>query len=166
MTRRRRDFGFGFALMLLVLACGAQPPQAQDPAPAPAATSPHVVLPDGFRVEVEVASDPDTRATGLMYRPSLNAGKGMLFLFPEPAAHGFWMKNTLIPLDMIWIDATGRVVDVEADVPPCKADPCPTYGPEGKASYVLELAGGEAARHGVVPGASVAIRNVEQYIVR
>ena len=54
----------------------------------------------------------------------------MLFLFADEGVHRFWMKNTMIPLDMVWMDADGRVLFVSADTPPCKADPCPNYGPD------------------------------------
>jgi uncharacterized membrane protein (UPF0127 family) len=117
-------------------------------------------------VLVEVVADPETRAMGLMHRPSLRPDRGMLFLFPDTGVHSFWMKNTLIPLDMIWIDENLRVVDVKAGVPPCEADPCPSYLPRGPARHVLELAAGQAAAHRVDPGDAVTIRNVEQYPIR
>ncbi len=101
-----------------------------------------------------------------MHRPSLRADRGMLFLFPTTDVHSFWMKDTLIPLDMVWIDDASRVVDVKANVPPCKADPCPSYTPSGAARYVLELAAGQAAAHRVTAGASLEIRNAGEYIVR
>ena len=101
-----------------------------------------------------------------MHRPSLRADRGMLFLFPDIDVHSFWMKDTLIPLDIIWIDDSSRVVHVKANVPPCKADPCPSYTPSGAARYVLELAAGQAAAHGVVAGSQITMRNIGQYIAR
>ena len=76
----------------------------------------------------------------------------MLFLFPETAPHHFWMKNTMIPLDMIWMDEAGTVLFVSADTPPCNADPCPTYGPDVPAKSVLEIAGGKAKAEGIKIG--------------
>jgi uncharacterized membrane protein (UPF0127 family) len=75
-----------------------------------------------------------------------------MFLFPKSGDYPFWMKNTLIPLDMIWIDEGKKIVHVAANVPPCKADPCPSYPPNANAKYVLELAAGVAAKHGLKNG--------------
>lgn len=153
------------AVVLLASACGAGP-GASGRASVPAPSGPVVVLPDGFEVAVEVASDPDTRARGLMYRPQLAEGRGMLFLFPGIGRYSFWMKDTLIPLDIIWIDEDGRVVDVQDNVPPCRGDPCPSYEPAGDARTVLELGAGQAEQHGVRPGTAIRMRDIEQYIVR
>jgi len=104
---------------------------------------------DGSSVAVEVAADPDSRAQGLMYRPSLAPNRGMLFLFPDVAAHSFWMKNTLVPLDILWLGPNREVVHIERDVQPCRIDPCPTYETAAAASSVLELAAGQAEIRGV-----------------
>jgi uncharacterized membrane protein (UPF0127 family) len=76
----------------------------------------------------------------------------MLFVFAETGQHHFWMKNTMIPLDMIWMDEAGTVLFISADTPPCKVDPCPTYGPDFSARSVLEIAGGKAKSEGVKVG--------------
>lgn len=90
--------------------------------------------------DVEIADEPQERRDWLMRRESMPDDHGMLFVFPENGIHRFWMKNTLIPLDMIWLDEEMTVVHVETDVPPCKADPCPSYWPfDIGARYVLEL---------------------------
>jgi hypothetical protein len=149
--------------VLLLVGCGANRPAPPAELPRDAA---HVILPDGATIVVEVVADPETRALGLMHRPSLRPDRGMLFLFPTTDIHSFWMKETLIPLDMIWIDESSRVVDVKANVPPCQADPCPSYTPSGAARYVLELGGGQAAAHRVAPGTQVVMKNIGQYIVR
>jgi uncharacterized protein len=91
----------------------------------------------------------------LMFRESLPERTGMLFLFPEATPHHFWMKNTMIPLDMIWMDEAGKVVFISADTPPCQADPCPNYGPDGPVRNVLEIAGGKAKQEGVRVGSSL-----------
>jgi uncharacterized membrane protein (UPF0127 family) len=67
------------------------------------------------------------------------------------------MKNTLIPLDMLYFDATRQLVSMQLNVPPCRADPCPVYPSEGPARYVLELSGGTARRIGVQPGDELKI---------
>jgi uncharacterized protein len=96
-----------------------------------------------------------------MFRENLPEKTGMMFLFPERGVHRFWMKNTMIPLDMIWMDPDGNVLFVSADTPPCKADPCPTYGPETSAASVLEIAGGKATKEKVVVGSVIQFRDVK-----
>jgi uncharacterized membrane protein (UPF0127 family) len=125
-----------------------------------------VTLPDGYVVRVEVASDEETRAQGLMFRDSVREGTGMLFIFPSPGDYPFWMKNTLVPLDMVWIDDQKQVVHIARDVPPCKADPCPSYPAGGIASYVLELGGGEAAKHKLTEGSILKVAGLEGIVVR
>lgn len=162
-----------FLLLALIpaLACGVadgtgSAPAGSAPPPAVKENRPRVVLPDGFVVDVEIAATQETRALGLMYRESLPPGKGMLFLFPESGVYPFWMKDTLIPLDIIWLEATGEVVHVEENVPPCRRDPCPSVTPPVEASRVLELAAGQADAHGVARGAQLRIENVGQYRAR
>ncbi|MGE5358716.1 MAG: DUF192 domain-containing protein [Bacteroidales bacterium] len=111
-----------------------------------------VTFPDGTVVAVEIADTEPVRAKGLMFRTGLAANEGMIFVFPQSGFYPFWMKNTLIPLDMIWLDARGRIVSIAASVPPCKADPCPSYSPDGNASYVLEVVSGFGRQHNVKKG--------------
>ncbi len=92
-------------------------------------------------VEVEIVDTPETRMQGLMFRESLGDGEGMLFIFEEENIYPFWMKNTLIPLDMIWISQDTKIIDIKTAVP-CEIDPCPNYSPSGKALYVLEVNAG------------------------
>lgn len=101
---------------------------------------------------VELANTDERRALGLMYRKALSPDMGMLFVFLDSDYRSFWMKNTLIELDIIYIDSAKKVVHIEARVPPCKADPCPSYPSSQPARYVLELGGGEAERLGLKPG--------------
>jgi uncharacterized membrane protein (UPF0127 family) len=124
------------------------------------------VLPDGSRIAVEVVADAETRAQGLMFRSSIGAGHGMLFIFPAADVYPFWMKNTLIPLDILWIDETGTVVHLERDVPPCKADPCPSYPPKAAAKFVLELGAGQAAARRLDVGAKLSFSGIENIVVR
>ena len=143
-------------VILLTLGCTNPPPVPPDETanrqPPTANTGPRVILPDGIVVSVEIAADDETRAQGLMYRDHIDPGKGMLFVFPRDDVFSFWMKNTRIPLDMIWIDANRRIAGIKENVPPCRVDDCPSYGPGVIARYVLEVGGGEAAKHGLKVG--------------
>jgi uncharacterized protein len=129
---------------------------------------PRIILPDGFAVRTEVATDDPTRAQGLMFRDRVPEGTGMLFVFPQSGDYPFWMKNTLVPLDMVWLDDQRRIVHVEQNVPPCKADPCPSYPPQHAplAKYVLELGAGQAGKHRVANGATLRFERLENLVVR
>jgi uncharacterized membrane protein (UPF0127 family) len=102
---------------------------------------------------VEIADEPGEWRHGLMERPSLPQNGGMLFIFPAPAPRVFWMMNTLIHLDIIFADASGRILNIAANVPPCVAPRrCPTYRSIAPARYVLEIAGGRAEALGIRAG--------------
>ena len=110
-------------------------------------------LPDGTEVEAELAASFAEEQRGLMFRRELPASQGMLFLFDNPGHYGFWMLNTLVPLDIVWLDSERRVVFVSENTPPCPPGTfCPTYGGEATAQFVLELAAGQAATHGLTLG--------------
>jgi uncharacterized membrane protein (UPF0127 family) len=111
-----------------------------------------VTLPSGARYSVEIPRTPEARERGLMFRASLPPRTGMLFVFETTGRYGFWMKNCLIPLDLIWLDEKKRVVAILPDAPPCNSDPCPIYQFDVPARYVLELAAGEAKREGLALG--------------
>jgi len=155
-------------ILMLALACAQR-----TPAPTPATTTtsaaasgPRIVLPDNFVVSVEVASDDPTRQQGLMYRDHMADDRGMIFLFPQAGEYPFWMKNTLIPLDMIWMDAQHRIVHIAHDVQPCKADPCPNYPPNAQAISVLELAAGVAAKHHLADGNILRFEGMDTVVVQ
>ena len=112
-------------------------------AAAPGKTS--LTLPSGKVLEVEVMVSDQDRAMGLMFRRSLAEDKGMLFVFERSDFHGIWMKNCRFPIDIVWLDEERRIVHVAEGAVPCKDDPCPTYEPLRRASYVLELNAGQAA---------------------
>jgi len=156
-------------VLLLALACAQRngaPSPATTTTAAPAASEARIILPDKSPIIVEVASDDATREQGLMYRDHLADDRGMIFLFTQAGEYPFWMKNTLIPLDMIWMDADHRIVHIAHDVPPCKADPCPNYPPNAKASSVLELAAGVAAKHHLANGDVLRFEGMESFVVR
>jgi uncharacterized protein len=104
----------------------------------------------GESFAVELADDGAERSQGLMFRPAMDPGSGMLFVYESPRRAQFWMKNTLIPLDMIFADATGTVTRVHANAVP--GDLTPIDGGEGVV-YVLEINGGLAEKLGIVAGA-------------
>ena len=154
--------GFCLAALILIGASCSREPQSTTPAavPSPAPTGPRVELPSGAVYSLEVARTPQETGQGLMFRESLRPRSGMLFLFQDGQPHRFWMKNTMIPLDMIWLDGEGRVIFVSANTPPCRADPCPSYGPDVPIDSVLEIAGGMAEREKVTPGSRLRILDV------
>ncbi len=98
---------------------------------------------------IEVADDNAERAKGLMHRESMPKTAGMLFVYPQPKTVGFWMKNTLIPLDMIFMDRTGTVQHVHHEAQP--GDLSPKFGGDN-IQYVLEINGGIAKQMGILPG--------------
>lgn len=111
------------------------------------------------RFSVELADTPALRARGLMDRPSLAASAGMLFVYQSPEHAFYWMKDTLIPLDILFADAAGRVTVIHPDAVP--GDLTPLDGGEG-VSYVLEINGGLAARMGIAPGAEMRSAAMDQ----
>ncbi len=112
-----------------------------------------VLLPDGTEVHAEVAATFVERQRGLMFRRDLPTTEGMVFLFDNPGRYGFWMLNTLVPLDIIWLDSDRRIVFISENTPPCSpGTACPTYGSEVVAQFVLELAAGQAATHDLKSG--------------
>lgn len=105
-----------------------------------------VTMPQGTVIMAELVDTVEQRARGLMFRPSLEKNRGMLFTFAEPQQWSFWMKNTRISLDIIWMDRNKKIVHIERNVPTCSRtdDGCPQYQPTENALYVLELASGSA----------------------
>ena len=105
-----------------------------------------ITTPHGVTIQAELADTTQKRATGLMFRESLSKNHGMLFAFAEEQEWSFWMKNTRIPLDIIWMNKNKKIVHVERHVPICTRtdDGCPNYQPNAPAMYVLELAAGTA----------------------
>jgi uncharacterized protein len=144
--------------LLLSASCASHPPAE------PTTPSARVVLETsaGARhaVTVELARTDEERTRGLMNRRQLGADAGMLFLFSESEPRAFWMKNTLIPLDMLFIDEGGRVVAILERAEPLTLSP---RDPGVPSRYVLEVNGGWAAAHGVRPGDKVRFENVPLY---
>ncbi len=110
----------------------------------------------GKRYAVEIADDDAERARGLMFRDELADGTGMLFIHDRQEPQAFWMKNTRIPLDILYFDEARRLVAQQRDVPPCSAgNACPPYPSNAPARYVLELNAGEAEKLKLVDGAKI-----------
>jgi uncharacterized membrane protein (UPF0127 family) len=159
-----------FAAVSLLAACQA------DPRPVPAAPAPPPARPDvtvkdyaappmpraavrwvdafgePLEIKVEVAATPGARERGLMWRTALPEGEGMLFLFGEVADHSFWMKNTLVSLDLVFLGADGTVVGVVENTEPRSLVP---RGVGKPSAHVLEVPGGWCSRHGLGAGAKL-----------
>lgn len=106
----------------------------------------------GKSFSVEIADTREKQGLGLMFRDKLPADEGMLFIFPNEAPRSFWMKNTRIPLDIMYFDKDLKMVSISADTPPCRISRCPSYPSTAPAMYVLELNAGTASKLGVGPG--------------
>jgi uncharacterized protein len=147
------------AIALAALGCRSEP-QTASPPPAATAASRLLVIPlsisSGSRTHrflVELARTPDEQAQGLMHRQRLGANQGMLFPFSPPRPASFWMKNTLIPLDMIFVRADGSIARIAANTVPHSLEP---VGVEEPVAAVLEIAGGRSAQLGISEGDRVA----------
>ena len=120
-----------------------------------AARQPWVEL-GGHRYTVELATDDAQRARGLMFRDAMAADRGMLFIHDVQEPQAYWMKNTKIPLDILYFDNDRKLVSQQRDVPPCSlGDACPPYPSNAPARYVLELNAGQAAQLKLKDGASL-----------
>jgi uncharacterized membrane protein (UPF0127 family) len=156
--------------VLFVLAACSQPMETSvaatdaplDPTPVP---PPQAILPDGFAVDLELATTPEETTTGLMFRPALAGDRGMLLLWTEERIATIWMMNVLVPLDIIYLDNAGLVVEFVTDAQPCRAEPCPRFTAEKPTRAVLELVAGSAAAHGIEVGSLITFERVPGYPV-
>lgn len=155
-------------LLAAAIACGGVRGEAQ-----PSGPRAEVIFPDATRVRVEIANTDATRQRGLMFRESLAQNEGMIFVFTQAGYYPFWMKNCVIALDMLWLDAGGTVLAIQHSVPPCRlpnctppchSDECPTVAPDSRAPalYVVEVASGFAKQHGVKAGDKLVLKGVPQ----
>jgi YVTN family beta-propeller protein len=104
------------------------------------------------RVFVEVPDDLEESMRGLMFRKHLPGNAGMLFAYYDEKPRTFWMKNTLIPLDMIFVDGSSKIIEIKENVPPCAQDECPNYPSKEPAQYVLEVNAGFVQEKGIKVG--------------
>jgi uncharacterized membrane protein (UPF0127 family) len=153
---------------LLTAACSQPTPQQITAEPSQSLVKvehPQAILPDGFSVDIELATTPEETTTGLMFRPLLPEDRGMLLLWEEERYATIWMMNVLVPLDIVFLDDSGQVVELVADAQPCAAEPCPRFTPETASRAVLELAAGTAAAHRVAVGEHIGFERVDGYPV-
>lgn len=152
-----------FLLCLLLIGCGLpQQTSAQPFVPSPEAGQPQsglkveqlvIETPDGTRpFDVEIADTEPSRTLGMMWRTSIGRGHGMLFLFDDNAPRAFWMENTLVSLDLIYIRSDGTIARINADAVPRSRALLPSGEP---VVAVLEIGGGEARRQGIAAGQKV-----------
>jgi uncharacterized membrane protein (UPF0127 family) len=153
------------ALLLLSTAAPAcrssgNPIKAEQATTADLPSGATVVIPAAARsvtFRVELARTPEEVSRGLMFRPHLDPDAGMLFLFEGQEVHNFWMKNTLIPLDMLFIDRDGKIVGIVENAEP---QTLTSRRVDQPSKYVLEIGGGVAARLGIRSGTKVEFRDV------
>ena len=144
--------GFLIALIASVTACQAEPKVT-------------ITTKDGRNVSfvVEVADTPSKREMGLQYRRDLAADRGMIFLFPAESQQSFWMKNTPLPLDMIFINRERKIVGIVEQTVPFSLDPRSVTAPS---QFVLEINGGLAKRHAIKAGDAVRFDGIPQKNVK
>jgi len=160
LTVALRGALIGALLLGAAPACRNGQPAGGAASTAPGATATVVLHGAGgrqFPFHVELARTEPERNRGLMYRPSLAADAGMLFLFERPEQLTFWMKNTLIPLDMIFTGGDHRVVGVVENAEPQTLS---ARKVDAESQYVLEINGGFSAKLGIQPGSEVDFRDV------
>lgn len=114
-----------------------------------------VTFPNGVKINAETMRSDVELMRGLMFRESLPPGRGMLFIHPKENTFHYWMYQTKIPLDLIWMDHDRRIVEMSLETPPCRstsAKECPNYGGNFKSKYVLEVNAGIARKNGLKTG--------------
>lgn len=116
-----------------------------------------VTFPSGRVFYVDLALTLAEQRRGYMGRQTITPEEGLLFIYDRAGIRKFWMKNCLTAIDIIWLDRDGRVIAIEHSAPPCKADPCPSFGPDQPGFDVLEVAPGVAREEGLKPGDQLSI---------
>jgi uncharacterized membrane protein (UPF0127 family) len=113
-----------------------------------------VILPDGTKISAEVMAKEMDMRRGMMFRDTFPEGRGMLFIHGSPGKYPYWMYQVKLPLDIIWMDPQGRIVEIVENAPPCttQASQCGNYGGNQTALVVLELPAGYGRKHGVSVG--------------
>ncbi|WP_446810312.1 DUF192 domain-containing protein [Methylomonas sp. 2BW1-5-20] len=108
-------------------------------------------------VYVAIAANESEREQGLMFRQELAGDQGMLFIYPDQARRGMWMKNTLLALDVVFLSGEGYIVALLKNLQPCRKDPCRIYDSKASARYMLELNAGFIDKHGLKVGQKVTL---------
>jgi uncharacterized protein len=139
------------AILLPLLGCATKPTSLDDFPTRP------ITLPGGQVIRAETMIDNIDLIRGLMFRTSLAPDHGMLFVHPQPGTYTYWMYQTLIPLDIIWLDSKRNIVEIVENAQPCKtqASKCTQYGGKQTSSYVLELNGGMVRKYGLSVGQTI-----------
>ena len=139
------------AALCLLASCGSAQSSYAD------LTSRDVRLPNGQVIRAETMITSLEVMRGMMFRTSLAPDRGMLLIYKAPGNYPTWTYQVLIPLDLVWLDTSRNIVAVADNVPPCKsrASECPQYGGKKVSKYLLELAGGVAARNHLAPGQTI-----------
>jgi uncharacterized protein len=173
---------FTIGLSILLLGCTSASPEATATPPSPEAQSPSPSLTSqatgmqgqslpisaevevaGQTIQLEVASTPQQQEIGLMFRTELASNRGMLFPFEPPRPVQFWMRNTLIPLDMVFM-RDGEVKAIASNAAPCTTEVCPLYGTAISVNQVLELPAGLASELGIRVGDRLTIRPIRAVV--
>lgn len=133
------------AVLLPLAGCGTKPTSLEDFPTRP------VTLPGGQVIRAETMIDNIDLIRGLMFRTSLAPDHGMLFVHPQPGTYTYWMYQTLIPLDIVWLDSKHNIVEIVENAQPCKtqASKCTQYGGKQISAYVLEINGGMVKKYGL-----------------
>jgi uncharacterized membrane protein (UPF0127 family) len=139
------------AFLVPLAGCGPKPTTLEDFATQP------ITLPGGRVIKAETTSDNVGLLRGLMFRTSLAPDRGMLFVYPKPDHYQAWMYQTLIPLDIIWMDSNRRIVALDENAAPCPtpASKCPRYGGKQISAFALEIGGGLARKYGLQVGQTI-----------
>jgi uncharacterized membrane protein (UPF0127 family) len=136
--------------LLVLMACGGA---SSSPGPLDSGT---LVFAGRERLHVQIADSPDERAQGLMNVSTLSPDDGMAFVWADTTTGTFWMKDTLIPLSIAFVDGEGTIVSID-DMQPCDTDPCPTYASSAPYTMAVEANVGWFADHGIGIGGRVRL---------
>ncbi len=109
---------------------------------------------------VDLSKNPIELEKGLMFVESMPELNGMLFIFPKSGIYPFWMKNTLIPLDIIWINENNQIIHISKQTPTCQVNPCPTFSSENESLYVLEINSGLSDKFNITVGDKVSFSKI------
>lgn len=148
---------YQLACLLLLSACHGAP--SAQPLVGPHTQASFTTRQGPVTFDLEVADTEHSREQGLMYRKSVPQGSGMVFVFPTASSHTFWMKNTYIPLDMVFVNAAHAVIGI---VPSAEPLTLAGRGVPGDSKFVIEFNGGTCARLGIVPGSTVTFTGLNE----
>jgi uncharacterized membrane protein (UPF0127 family) len=142
---------FLLAALLPLACCGPKSSTLEDFPTRP------ITLPGGQVIRAETMIDNIDLTRGLMFRTSLAPDRGMLFVHPRPGNYAYWMYQTRIPLDILWLDSHRDIVEMVENAQPCKtqASKCEQYGGKEVSAYVLEIGGGMAKKYGLRVGETI-----------